>query len=218
MKLVIAICSARDWKPQFGSALAGLIAYVCTKKIKGVTLEEFDLRVFSNVSNVSNGRQFALDQAIERGFTHILFLDDDMTFQPDLLDHLCRHKADLVTVNYSHKHKQTNGMLLGKDGMYLRKRDGSCEVLRGGFGAMLVDLKIPATLKKPHFAMPWSEHHQKTIGEDYFFCDRVVKAGGKMIADLDVKVGHVGDYEYMLDDPSFREFNAAKDSKPETGA
>lgn len=178
-------------------------------------MEEFDLRVFSNVSNISNGRQFALDEAIERGFTHILFLDDDMTFPPELLDHLCQHKADLVAVNYSHKHRKTNGMILGKDGLYFRKRDGAHEVLRAGFGVMLVDLNIPKGLAKPHFAMPWSEHHQKSIGEDYFFCDRVMKAGGKMIADMDVKVGHVGDYEYTLDDHSFREINAGKDSKTE---
>lgn len=210
MRLVIAICSARDWKPQFGASLAGLIAYVCRHGIRGAKLEEFDLRVYSNVSSIANGRQYALSEAIERGFTHVLFLDDDMTFPADMMNSLAKHKADLVTVNYSHKSKTTTGMVLGMDGTYIRKRAGVVNALRCGFGVLLVDLKIPATIEPPHFAMPWSSHHQKVMGEDYFFCDRIMKAGGKMVCDLDIRVGHVGDYEYMIDDPNFEKARDAE--------
>lgn len=208
MRLVVAICSARDWKPQFGLSLAGLIAHVCRQGIKRIKVESFDLRVYSNVSSISNGRQTALNEAMLRGFTHILFVDDDMTFPPDLLNSLTKHKADLVGVNYSHKSKATTGMVLGMDGKYVPERSGHVSALRCGFGALLVDLSIPRKIKPPHFAMPWSDHHQKVIGEDYFFCDRVMKEGGTMVCDLDVKLGHVGDYEYMLDDPNFKASDA----------
>ena len=133
-----------------------------------------------------------------------------MTFQPDLLDHLCKHKADFVGVNYSHKSRKTTGMVLGMDGLFLKEASGAHEALRTGFGVMLVDLKIPKTIQPPHFAMPWSTHHQKVIGEDYFFCDRVMKAGGKMIVDLDLRIGHIGDYEYTLGDPCFKNVTDAK--------
>lgn len=201
MKIVVAICSARDWKPQFGMSLAGLIAYCCTNLQKQI--EMFDLRVYSNCSNICKGRQFAIDEAIERGFTHVLFLDDDMTFDPDLVGRLIGHDADMIGVNYSQKTKEGVCTTLGVNGTYVKAASGVLPVLRVGFGVLMVKLDIPKKLKRPHFEMKWSDHHQMVVGEDYYFSDLMAAAGAKIVCDLNIKVGHVGDYEYMLNDPLF---------------
>jgi hypothetical protein len=201
MKLALAVCSARDWKHQFGLSLAGLIASVFTNGIDGKELEAFDLITRGNCSNISNGRHSILNECVERGFTHVLMLDDDMTFLPDLANRLAQHDADIVSINYSHKSPETTGMVLGMDGQYVTARTGAVRVLRVGFGAILIKLELVKKLSKPFFEMCWSDHHKMIVGEDYYFCDKMVKAGAKIVCDLDVIAGHIGDFEYLLDRP-----------------
>jgi hypothetical protein len=203
MKLAIAICSARDWKPQFGISLAGLIACVSAQGIEGKEMEQFDLLTRLNCSNISNGRHSVLHECVERDFTHVLLLDDDMTFMPDLASRLAKHEADIVSINYSHKSPETTGMVLGMDGRYVKEKTGVVPVLRVGFGAILIKLDLVKKLEMPFFEMRWSNHHKMIVGEDYYFCDKMVRAGAKILCDLDIIAGHVGDYEYLLNDKRF---------------
>lgn len=214
LKLVVAICSARDWKPQFGMALAGLIAYTCTHLKQ--KLELFDLQVYSNCSNICKGRQFAIDDALRRGFTHVLFLDDDMTFTPELVERLIEHDADMVGVNYSQKTKEGVCTALGVNGRYVKATAGVLPVLRLGFGVLLVRLALTKKIPRPHFEMKWSDHHQMVVGEDYYFSDLMAKAGATILCDLNIKVGHIGDYEYMLRDPLFASVKQNADQRPDS--
>jgi len=205
MRLAIAICSGRDWKPQFGLSLAGLTWNIASNGINGKKLEQFDLISLSNCSNLCNGRQSVLDEAIRRDFTHLLFVDDDMTFPPDLLDHLAKHKVEVVATNAAMKGPANPGNSIGLDEEYLTG-PGLQEVGRTGTGVMLLDLDAVKKVPAPHFELVYVPKLKRTVGEDYYFCIKLRKHGIRIFVDQDVSrhIGHVGDCEYRLSDEVFQ--------------
>lgn len=201
MRLAAGICSTRDWKPQFGVSLAGLIGAVASRGVKNVELEQFDLIIRANCSNLCNGRQSIIKEAWDRQFTHLLFVDDDMTFPCDLLDHLCRHKVDVVAANASRKAFGSKGNAIAMNNQFLAG-PGLHEVQRIGTGVMLINLEAIRKVPLPHFEMLYVEDLGRTVGEDYYFCVKARKHGVKIFVDQDVSrhIGHVGDFEYRLGD------------------
>lgn len=197
MRLALAICSARDWKPHFGVSLAGLIAHVVARGIRGKALEQFDLIIRADCSNLCNGRHSVLDEAIGRGFSHALLMDDDISFPADAIDHLAAHGKQFVTINLATKGPDTRPTAVAFDGSFLRG-PGLQETAAAGLGLCLLKLAALDGLSKPWFQFPWSDEAQTTIGEDFFFCDRLRKAGVRMFVDgtLSQACSHVGNFEY----------------------
>lgn len=189
MKLYIAIPSCRDWKPQFGASLCGLV-----RKINA----QFTVNCMVGTSVLPKARQLAMEHAIENGFTHILFLDDDMAFQADLFDRLSSHRLPIVGANYSNKSPQCNPQSHGVDGKPLSSKDkaGAEEAGWIGFGAVLIDLSVMKDVPKPWFETRWLPERNSFMGEDYYFCGKVREHGIKIYIDHDAKVTHVGDYHY----------------------
>ena len=54
-------------------------------------------------------------------------------------------------------------------------------VWRVGMGIMLIDLKIFRYIEKPWFGMRWEEEY--LVGEDWWFCERVERAGFRVYVD-----------------------------------
>lgn len=201
MKLAIAICSARDWKPHFGVALAGLVGFVMANGVKDEKLEQFDLITRSNCSNLCNGRASVLEEAVERGFTHVLTIDDDGTFPANVLDDLFKHKKPFVAANLSHKSLDSFGTALGMDGQPV-KGDGLQEALAAGLALALIDLSAIKDIPKPWFELRWIAEMKQVCGEDFYFIHKVRASGVKVYVDQDLsrQCGHVGDFEYRLKD------------------
>lgn len=73
MNLYIAIPSNRDWKAQFGTSLIRLLSHLgLGPKI------QIEVNPMRNISNLSWGRQVAVNESIAKKCTHLLFIDDDM--------------------------------------------------------------------------------------------------------------------------------------------
>lgn len=195
MKLSICIPSARDWKPAFGASLCGLVRKLT---LDGV---EFDLHIMQGASVLPRARQLGIDRAKSEGFTHVLFLDDDMMFANDLVDDLSSHGLDVVGVNYVNKNPmgpqpQTHGL----DGQPVHSLDrvDVQEVGWIGFGAVLIKLDAVKDIPAPLFEMRWLEERGSFVGEDFYFCGKVRAHGVKIHVDHGAsnKVMHVGDFGY----------------------
>src|SRR5512139_4338352 len=99
MRVAIGVLSARDWKPQFGISLTHLFAHIAGHdKTEGVGLIPY-----LNCSLVPRGRRVVVEDALRDGYTHLLFVDDDMYFPPEIFDHLSKHDKPMVAVNYQTK-------------------------------------------------------------------------------------------------------------------
>ena len=192
MRVYIAICSCRDWKPHFGASLCGLVRKMTLDGI------DFDMNAMMGTSVLPRARQVAVEHAIENNFTHILFLDDDMAFPTDLFQSLSKFQLPVVAANYSNKSPTPKPQTHGLDGqpVFSHGKTGTEEVGWVGFGAVLIELSAIKDIQKPLFEMRWMEERGSFIGEDYYFCGKVRAHGVKVYVDHDVKAGHVGDYVY----------------------
>lgn len=195
MKLQIVIPSARDHKPSFVSSICGLV-----RKLATADLEAFDMFIMQGASVLPKARNTALRQAIEKGFTHVLFLDDDMVFPPSLVHDLARHNLGVIGVNYTRKTDDRYPQTHDLDGNPVKSIDrvGVEEVGWIGFGAVLIKLDVLKDIPDPLFQMVWHPDRQDFLGEDYFFCWKVRSFGVPIYVDHDVskKIAHIGDFAF----------------------
>lgn len=192
MKVYACIPSCRDWKPHFGSSLCGLVRQMTLDSV------DFIINAMMGTSVLPKARQLALEHAIQEGFTHVLFLDDDMSFGPDLFRTLANPGEAVVGANYSNKSAQRNPQTHSLEGQPVSSngQTGCQEVGWIGFGAVLIELAALAEVPKPWFEMRWMEDRQSFIGEDYYFCGKLRAHGVKIHVHHDAHCGHVGDIVY----------------------
>lgn len=194
MRILVAIPSARDWKPAFGSSLVGLVHKACKSGI------DFNVYIMQGASVLPKARQGAIRKAIEEGYSHILFIDDDMAFSQDLIEDLSSHKVSVVGVNYTRKNLEGITQTCGLDGQPLKSfgKEGLEEVGWIGFGAVMIDLESVKDIENPLFEMRWMPERNDFVGEDYYFCGKVRAHGVKIYLDHTAsnKTAHVGDFMY----------------------
>lgn len=200
MRLGVTIVSNRDWKPKFGVALVMLLNHIA---------KTTDIRFLPQIQNslLPKGRRLAIEQAVMTGCTHLLTLDDDMMFAPNVVDLMMRGFGDtrcaLVLANYQNKTSpgRPTTQRLKPDGKpeFVESKDktGLEEVARGGLGLALMDIEKVNSLERPLFAVAWLPDIGAEYGEDLFFCDKVRKAGFKVLVDHDAsnRTRHIGEVE-----------------------
>lgn len=145
----------------------------------------------------ARNRNVIINQAIEHNCTHILFLDDDVTFKPNLLTSLLAHDKDIVSGLYlmrAYPHQPIIFDVAKEDGMCRHyyptdEESGLVEIVTCGFGAVLIKTEIFKSLEKPYVRL--GELELDHWCDDTGFFKRVRAAGFKLYCDLDIQVGHI---------------------------
>lgn len=135
-------------------------------------------------------------EAIRLGCTHLLWLDNDMTFPPDLLERLYAHQKPIVAASYAQR-KEPSKPVAAKDGIWVYTTDESTglqEVDYVGTGVMLVETAVFEHLETPWHMLGWNAQKQEMVGEDVFFCRKAQKIGASTFIDHDLskEIGHIG--------------------------
>src|SRR5262245_15689476 len=149
------------------------------------------------------GRERWLEQVLQAGATHILWLDTDMGFPPYAAVQLWQHARGMVAANYlTRQPPHIWGAL--KDGEpvpTLASSTGLESVDGVGLGVCFMCADLVVALSRP-----WFRHGLtplgRDIGEDRMFC-RALKAAGHEIwidHDLSKVVTHVGQRPYDYTD------------------
>ena len=161
-------------------------------------------------SLLSTSRLNGLKAAKSLDASHLLYIDSDHTFPPDMLHKLLRWKKDVIAANCCTKSipSMTTGRLFNPDDPQgtpvfsdEEKRGTIEKVWRIGTGVMLLSKK--AYMQIPHSAfhikyMPDADTYQ---GEDWTLCEALERAGVPIYVDhgLSIEVGHVGNFTYTHD-------------------
>lgn len=204
VRLYIAVPSCRDWKVQFGASFMGLIHNLMNPNPdREWVLSGIHLNAMAGASILSRAREKALQEAKEKGFTHLLMLDDDMAFPADLVDRLIEHDLPFVAGNYCRKIPGApSSISFGMDGKVIDSsgKSGLEEVQFVGAGVNLLDLTKIET-EAPHFCVVWDESREDYWGEDMFFCNKLRGHGYQLFIDHDAsqKIYHMGDYAFGFD-------------------
>ena len=128
-------------------------------------------------------------------FTHILWLDDDHVFNPDLAVYLARHgDLDLVSALYFGRSGRHLPVVYVKDDNpdpykhypLIEVPANLCEVDAIGFGACLMRRDVLDRLPEPYFKF-------NDCGEDIYFCVHAKQHGVRVWCDGSYMLGHIGE-------------------------
>jgi hypothetical protein len=198
--LAICVVSNRDHSPDFTRCLAHMVAYIAAKPC----FDNIDLKIAKNCSLLSVARQGMIDECRAGGVSHMLMLDDDMVFPPDLCNRLAAHKKRCIGVNSLRKNIEAlHYTARGLDGQWVasKGKKGIEEIAAVGLAMFLLDMDVMRKIPKPHFEILWNEEKQIYGGEDMYFCRKLIGAGEKIFIDHELSnmCGHVGSLVYTFD-------------------
>lgn len=212
IKLMIGIPTCGKWESDFGISLVNASLGVWSDeglemlKRCGVIADGGDIKLLTMVSKGSilpSQRSDIARRAIQKGCTHLLFADDDMTFPMHTIIGLLARDLDIVGANCATKAippLPTGRKGEKEDEIVFTRYDskGVEEVTRLGTGIMLIKTEVFEKLGEPWFAIPYDNEKKGYIGEDVFFCRKAMEAGYKLYVDHDLskQVGHVGQLDY----------------------
>lgn len=200
MKITLAVCTNRGVKPKTVGSLLELINY--SKDI------DFHVLVAERGYTIAENRNYCVVQAQKNGSDYLFFVDDDMTFLPNVLEELLAHKKEVVGVNsYSRCLPLSSTVgLMDKDGKYMHPNKHTAWETRipeklfkayfVGAGVLLIDMKVFEKIKKPYFEFVMGKEGQIVHGEDGSFCSKVRGSGIDIYCDPQAEVGHLGEYEF----------------------
>lgn len=206
--VAVGIPSGQYWLAQFGVDLISLVSAFTNKKVAGYKSSE--LRVVNVRSSIlSKNRHDLVKAAQALKVSHLLFLDTDHTFPPDLIHRLASSHRLVVAANCVTKQIPANPTARRKnptnpkgDPVYTDPDSrGLEEVWRVGTGVMLVNMKVFDKIGIGVWDMKYLPEEGTYQGEDWSFCEACEKAGIPLYVDHDVSklVGHVGNYEFTHD-------------------
>ena len=193
-----------------------LVAIPCmdmchTDFVRSLTGLQYDGTVqvtFSQSSLVYDSRNKLAGIAIEGGFDRILWLDSDMSFQPDLFRRLSARldegrlmctalyitrKPPVKPCIYKRLYEETVdgiGFPVPHADPYMDYPEDAVFPVAGcGFGGCMMQTGLIRRVQE-EFGYPFSP--MAGFGEDFSFCKRVLALGEEIVCDSSIKMGHVG--------------------------
>lgn len=201
LRVHVCIATGGSPRPEFMMSLAAAVAYFVAHRLPGVDEQTIAFNMSSNcIVNVA--REMLAKDALERGATHLLLLDDDMEFPPAAFCRLASHELAIVGSNYRMKKRVREFVSCAEDGatrVPTNEDSTGLERVRFiGFGLCLIERRVFEDLERPWFPVPWAEDRQDFVGEDVMFCLRAANAGYESYIDHDLTktVAHIGGYRY----------------------
>jgi hypothetical protein len=167
----------------------------------GIVTRRADIMISARKgADPAHGRNEAVKLSIELGADYMVLCDQDMQFPPDALDRLIAHDVDVVGVDYrGREFPFTRIGVPAPDAA--EETTGLVPYMMWGLGFVVVKRRVFFQIPRPWFARDYD-----TVGyvtEDFWFCDRVRKAGLTVWCDLDLsrECYHVGHQPVPWDIP-----------------
>lgn len=201
IRLVIAFPSAGLVRGRFAYSLACLVGSL-SQGVK--TRPEASLLVsmdYQESSVIHSNREQIVTRVINSDATHLLFVDDDMSFDPRVGEILLGRRLPVVAVNYPIKEFPMNFVAVTPDGRRIVERPDSTglqEVAYTGFGVSLFETHVFKKTRQPWFLPKFVPEKNCYTTEDNPCFERIREAGYIPYVDHDASklVSHHGSFEY----------------------
>ena len=145
-------------------------------------------------------RNDIVEQALQRGCTHLLWMDTDQVYPPDTLTKLLSHNLDMCGVLVHRRYPPFDPILYrGSLGKYKHVPYEECyskkllEVDATGMGCALINLRCMVDVPPPWYLITKTEDG-RNVGEDIYFCSQVKQSGYRIWVDTSIEVDHLTTY------------------------
>ena len=192
----------------------------CDDGLRALERRGFEVRRYPSTAAVDRTRCEIATAALRDGFDELMWIDSDISFDPDSVQRLRDHDLPIVGGIYAKKGIQDLAVHVEPGTTQLQMGEGGALVDVRYLGAGFVctqrivyddiqrTFSLPAC--KTQFGVPAVPYFLPMViadgqgywylGEDYAFCERARQAGHKVIVDTTIRLGHVGRYTYGWED------------------
>lgn len=204
-ELRIAICvpTAGVVPMGFAYSLAGMISKVAAQGIPTRPESQVVMSLDVNESSVwITNREMLVRRSIDNDRTHVMFLDDDMVFEPQVLEILAGRRQPVVTCNYVIKTEPVKDFvavsLTGKRIPTTAADTGLAPIAYSGFGVSLFEIDVFKKTPQPWFLPEFDPKTSQYTTEDNPCFRRIREAGFPCYVDHDASklVRHIGRKAY----------------------
>lgn len=142
---------------------------------------------------VYHARDALAFKAIDEGYTHVLWLDSDMVFTPDVLDDLMFSGKPFVS-GIAHGRREPHHSCLFTQiwpsvERFTEYPNNTFRVAGCGFACVLIETSIMKAVKDANGVCFFP---MRELGEDLAFCKRAADLGYEIWAEPGVRLGHIG--------------------------
>jgi hypothetical protein len=205
---------------QYTMSLINMVMYFLGKPVLGLENEPdhgvaFQIQVGACIGQAREN--MVRDFLARPEYTHLLFIDDDMTFSQDCLNIALSRQQPVVLANYRRKlpPAQFTAQRKDKDNNVFElvtKMDSTSlePCFFGGFGFCLIERQVLEKMESPMFMMYYDKQADLYTTEDKPFFEQVHKLGFDVFVDHEIskRVAHNGFYEYTFDDDQLTQAKA----------
>jgi hypothetical protein len=198
IRLTVGVPTSGFVRSGFAHSLCNMMGHLCSIGIrsKGTTNLIIQLEMVEG-SVIHTARETIVLKALETKSTHLLFLDDDMIFEADILDTMFDRDVPIVLTNYLLKTEDPVFLIADLNGQSVvtnEQSTGTQVVASGGFGVSLFKMEVFKKTPQPWFLPLWVKDREMYTTEDVPFFYRTRKAGFQAVVDHDAskKITHIG--------------------------
>lgn len=202
--VAIAVPSTGGCKTPFAFSMPRLVAYFAQNRVYPEDGEQkMDFLTVEGSGISSNREDLARAALAKPELTHVLWIDDDTSFDMDTLHGMARRRHSIVACNYRMRMPPAEFTALKLDCsgriQTTAESTGLEEAYYTGFGFCLMERKVLESVSEPRFLV---EYGQKTYTtEDMPFFRKAREAGHRCWVDHDAskKIVHWGMLGYRWD-------------------
>lgn len=190
MKLLIAIPSYETMRVEFVTSLMRLVDRLHKDGVN------HEVKIIAG-SLVHIARDRLARHAVNNDFTHVLWIDSDMVFEPTIFEDLAFPDKDMICGLFISRHNPYLNVIFKRAtaGEIERFKDGEIpsdtfRVAGCGFGCVLMKtcvLRDVMVSNRGAVFLP-----TPALGEDLAFCERAIGAGHDIWCEPTARVGHIG--------------------------
>jgi hypothetical protein len=119
----------------------------------------------------------------------------------DVINKLLAHNKPIIGAAYNMRAfpLYSNVKFTDENGKFIAVPDIPKELFKCAgvpTGAMLVDIPTVQKLPQPWFDLINDENGNLVIGEDIYFCQKLIEHGVEIWCDPTIKIGHIGTFAY----------------------
>lgn len=202
---------------------SGQVTAECASSMQIATLHCFtrgivlDWQFAPGFSLVQHGRNWLNSEFLSRAdYTHLLWLDDDVAFEPDAIAKMIERDKDAVAGVYTTKHPKNPSFPYEALGPV---NDGLQEARKVPGGFLLLKRKVVETISDlcdvymlTHNGVTRKAAHmfdvlmidsdnfpgeKELLGEDFVLCYRLIEYGYKIFVETDINFAHYGRFAWL---------------------